>query len=133
LNRTASIARTILVVDDDSALRNTLIEILEEEGYRASSASNGQEALEFLRRQGPPPSLILLDMMMPVMDGWAFREEQRNDQTLSGIPVVIFSAQGNVSEMAASVSASGYLKKPLLLKELLEVVGRYCGEGPLIA
>ncbi|HEX9508024.1 MAG TPA: response regulator [Myxococcales bacterium] len=133
MNRTASIARTILVVDDDSALRNTLIEILEEEGYRASSASNGEEALEVLRRQGPQPSLILLDMMMPVMDGWGFREEQQKDQTLSGIPVVIFSAQGNVNEMAASVSASAYLKKPLLLKELLEVVGRFCGEGALSA
>ena len=128
MNQNAS-GRNILVVDDDAALRNTLVEILEEEGYRASAASNGMEALEVLRTSQAPPAVILLDMMMPVMDGWAFRAEQQRDPMLSEIPVVIFSAQGNVKEMASQVSASAYLKKPLLLKELLEMIDKFCGRA----
>lgn len=126
MNQNAS-GRNILVVDDDAALRNTLVEVLEEEGYRATAACNGMEALEVLRTLPAPPTLILLDMMMPVMDGWAFRAEQKKDPLLSEIPVVIFSAQGRVKEMASQVSASAYLKKPLLLKELLEMVEKFCG------
>jgi CheY-like chemotaxis protein len=126
VNQDAS-GRNILVVDDDAALRNTLVEVLEEEGYRATSACNGMEALEMLRTLPAPPTLILLDMMMPVMDGWAFRAEQRRDPQLSEIPVVIFSAQGSVKEMASQVSASAYLKKPLLFKELLETIEKFCG------
>ncbi len=128
MNQNAS-GRNILVVDDDAALRNTLVEILEEEGYRATAASNGMEALEVLRTSQAPPAVILLDMMMPVMDGWAFRAEQRRDPSLSEIPVVIFSAQGNVKEMASQVSASAYLKKPLLLKELLDMIDKFCSRA----
>jgi len=126
LNRNAS-RRNILVVDDDAALRNTLIEALEGEGYRTTSASNGLEALERLRGEKTPPAVILLDMMMPVMDGWAFRDEQQRDPQLAEIPVVVFSAQGNVKEMASEVSASAYLKKPVTLKELLAILGKFCG------
>ena len=126
MNQNAS-GRNILVVDDDAALRNILVEVLEEEGYRARAACNGMEALEVLRTLPVPPTLILLDMMMPVMDGWAFRAEQRRDPQLSEIPVVIFSAQGRVKEMASQVSASAYLKKPLPLKELLETIEKFCG------
>ena len=124
MNRNAS-RRNILVVDDDAALRNTLVEALEEEGYRTTSASNGLEALERLRTEKTPPAVILLDMMMPVMDGWAFRDEQQRDPQLAEIPVVVFSAQGNVKEMASEVSA--YLKKPVMLKELLAILGKFCG------
>jgi len=126
LNRNAS-RRNILVVDDDAALRNTLIEALEGEGYRTTSASNGLEALERLRGEKTAPAVILLDMMMPVMDGWAFRDEQQRDPQLAEIPVVVFSAQGNVKEMASEVSASAYLKKPVTLKELLAILGKFCG------
>jgi len=126
VNRNAS-RRNILVVDDDAALRNTLVEALEGEGYRTTSASNGLEALERLRGEKTPPAVILLDMMMPVMDGWAFRDEQQRDPQLAEIPVVVFSAQGNVKEMASEVSASAYLKKPVTLKELLAILGKFCG------
>ena len=126
MNRNAS-RRNILVVDDDAALRNTLIEALEGEGYRTTSASNGLEALERLRGEKTAPAVILLDMMMPVMDGWAFRDEQQRDPQLAEIPVVVFSAQGNVKEMASEVSASAYLKKPVTLKELLAILGKFCG------
>jgi len=126
VNRNAS-RRNILVVDDDAALRNTLIEALEGEGYRTTSASNGLEALERLRGEKTPPAVILLDMMMPVMDGWAFRDEQQRDPQLAEIPVVVFSAQGNVKEMASEVSASAYLKKPVTLKELLAILVKFCG------
>jgi CheY-like chemotaxis protein len=128
VNQNAS-GRNILVVDDDAALRNTLVEILEEEGYRATAASNGMEALEVLRTSEAPPAVILLDMMMPVMDGWTFRAEQQRDPRLSEIPVVIFSAQGNVKEMASQVSASAYLRKPLLLKELLDMIDKFCSRA----
>jgi len=126
VNRNAS-RRNILVVDDDAALRNTLVEALEEEGYRTTSASNGREALERLRSEKTPPAVILLDMMMPVMDGWAFRDEQQRDPQLAEIPVVVFSAQGNVKQMASEVSASAYLKKPVMLRELLAILGKFCG------
>ena len=126
MNRNAS-RRNILVVDDDAALRNTLVEALEEEGYRTTSASNGREALERLRSEKTPPAVILLDMMMPVMDGWAFRDEQQRDPQLAEIPVVVFSAQGNVKQMASEVSASAYLKKPVMFKELLAILGKFCG------
>jgi len=119
--------RNILVVDDDPALRNTLVEVLEGEGYCTTSASNGLEALERLRSQKTAPAVILLDMMMPVMDGWAFRREQRADPRLADIPVVVFSAQSNVREMAAEVWASAYLKKPVTLKELLAMLVNFCG------
>src|SRR5262249_40320507 len=110
------------------ALRNTLVEVLEEEGYRTTAASNGLEALQRLRSEKTPPTVILLDMMMPVMDGWAFRSEQQRDPLLAEIPVVVFSAQGNVKDMACEVSASAYLKKPLMLKELLAILGKFCGQ-----
>ena len=121
MNRTASIARTILVVDDDSALRNTLIEILEEEGYRASSASNGQEALEVLRRQGPQTRLILLDMMMPVMDGWTFAQRMKEKWT---IPIVVLSAATEVRKHADQMGAADVIPKPFDIDTLLPCIAR---------
>jgi CheY-like chemotaxis protein len=111
----------VLVVDDDFDLRTLLVDILEQEGYRAVPAAHGGKALELLR-DGLRPSLILLDMMMPVMDGWTFRAEQRDDPTLSDIPVVVFSAYTDVTATARELDAAAGLAKPLRLEDLLGVI-----------
>ncbi len=114
----------VLVVDDDIHIRYALVDALEDEGYGAMSAANGLEALEVLRVLPKPPSVILLDLMMPVMDGWQFRAEQERDPLFSKIPVVVVSAIGR--EEASQVSASAYLKKPFLMEDLVSAVSKFC-------
>ena len=116
---------SILVVDDDPDVRESLTDILVDEGYRVTGARNGREALEVLRGH-TRPSLILLDMMMPEMDGWSFRLEQQKIPELAGIPVVILSAHGNVRDAALALGAADYLRKPLRIDTLLEIAERYC-------
>ena len=116
---------SILVVDDDADIRESLTEILGEEGYRVAGARNGREALEYLRNE-TRPSLILLDMMMPEMDGWRLRLELQKVPELASIPVVILSAHESVRDAALALGAADYLRKPLRLKSLLEVAERYC-------
>jgi CheY-like chemotaxis protein len=116
---------SILVVDDDADVRESLTEILGEEGYRVAGARNGREALEYLRSE-TRPSLILLDMMMPEMDGWRFRLEMQKVPELAAIPVVILSAHGSVRDAALALGVADYLRKPLRLESLLEIAERYC-------
>ncbi len=118
-------AHHILIVEDDVAIRNALQEILEEEGYLVAGAANGQEAIELLRRHARP-CVILLDLMMPVMNGWQFRAIQRQDPKLAPIPTIIISADGNVAETAAAIGAADYLSKPIQLNRLLQMVERFC-------
>jgi CheY-like chemotaxis protein len=114
-------AAPILVIDDDTDLRETLGELLCEEGYDARLFENGRRALEFLRR-GARPKLILLDLMMPEMNGWQFREAQLRDSELRDIPVVVMTAsrgfEGN------PISAQEILYKPVGLGELIQAVER---------
>ena len=84
---------TVFVVEDDADTREMLCRFLELEGYHVESAVNGQQALERLHA-GAHPSVILLDLMMPVMDGWQFRHAQAQDAALSTIPVIVVSAAG---------------------------------------
>ncbi len=116
--------KTVLVVDDDADTRTSVAQILKDHGYTVMMAGDGRQALDLLRRQTPRPGLILLDMMMPVMDGNAFRTEQERDPDLRGIPVVVFSAFGNVARAAADLHAAGYLPKPLSTTALLETIAR---------
>jgi CheY-like chemotaxis protein len=116
-------AKTILVVEDDAATREALTLILRSEGFAVLGAANGQEALGQLRA-APPPDLILLDLMMPIMDGWQFRREQVQDPNLAAIPVLVLSADGNVQQKAASLRVAGYLQKPVDVENLLEVIQR---------
>src|SRR5437762_2793351 len=97
-------ARTVMIVEDDLDIRDALTQILEFEGYHVVSAENGQQALTQLQH-GEHPGLILLDLMMPVMDGWQFRLEQQKDAKLSDIPVVIISADGRVYQKASAIGA----------------------------
>ncbi len=112
---------TIVVVDDDTDLRETLGELLVEEGYEARLFENGRAALDFLE-QAEAPGLILLDLMMPEMNGWQFREAQLRDARLRNIPVVVMTASRSVE--GAALTASEVLYKPIGLGELIEAVER---------
>ena len=114
--------RTILVVDDDLGIRESLGAVLESAGYRVRLAANGEAALGALGSEPGLPDLILLDLMMPVMDGWQFRSRQLQDPRLREIPVVIISAGGNVQQKAENLSAVGWLRKPLMIPVLLREV-----------
>jgi CheY-like chemotaxis protein len=115
----------VLIVEDDLDIRDALGQILEEEGYAVATAANGQEALDRLRA-GPPPRLILLDLMMPVMNGWQFRAEQRQDPTLAGIPVVVISADTNIRDKAIQLGVNEFFRKPIEISGLLQTLERYC-------
>ena len=119
-------AKLILIVEDDRDVARLLAEILEAEGYRTDVAGNGYEALDHLRKNGHT-DLILLDMMMPVMDGWKFREEQRKWPSLASIPVVVITADGDARGKAGSIQAAGYATKPISIDSLLDAVARICG------
>lgn len=112
----------VLVVDDDSRIRDGLVAALRDEGFVVSAAKNGREALSFLRREDTVVDVILLDLMMPVMDGWAFRVQQRSDSTLAHIPVIAQSASG--SSQAEAIDAAAYLRKPFALLDLIEAIDR---------
>ena len=113
--------RLILVVDDDDDIRESMLEILEDRRYATAQARNGEDALQQLRA-GLRPDAIFLDLMMPVMDGRAFREAQRADPALAAIPVVVLTAHGDVAAAAAEMSPRAFLKKPASLKEILAAV-----------
>ncbi|TMQ11397.1 MAG: response regulator [Deltaproteobacteria bacterium] len=115
----------VLVVDDDRDIRDTVVELLEDHGYQAIGASNGREALDVLRTSAPPPCLILLDLMMPVMDGRGFREEQLKNPAWTEIPVIVISAYNDV-EVQARALAVDHLRKPLGMRPLMEAVKRHC-------
>jgi CheY-like chemotaxis protein len=112
----------ILVVDDDFDIRDTMSEILAEQGYEVVSAANGSEALTWLR-ENAAPAVVLLDWMMPICDGACFRSQQLADPLLSKIPVVLVSAAPMLERLA--VGMEGYLKKPVDLSSLLGVVSRF--------
>src|SRR5919206_4825152 len=113
----------VMVVEDDFAIRETLRELLEDEGYRVVWAANGREALQRLKERAP--RLILLDLMMPVMDGWEFRTAQQRDPELARIPVVIISADHALEHKVSALAVDGWLAKPFELATLLETVNRY--------
>ncbi len=115
----------VLVIDDDADIRDSIGDILELRGYRVARAANGREALERLR-SGPPPCVILLDLMMPVLNGWEFREQQSRDARLADVPVVVISGDGSTDEKAAKIGVAEFLRKPLELSAILEVVRRHC-------
>jgi CheY-like chemotaxis protein len=117
--------KRILVVEDDQYIRDSLAELLQDEGYSVSVARDGQEGLDALA-QTTLPDLILLDLMMPVKDGFQFRAEQRQDPRLAKIPVVIFSADTGVNQPHAQFEGAAILKKPVDLDALLSMVKQFC-------
>jgi CheY-like chemotaxis protein len=115
----------ILIVEDDDDIREALSQILELEGYAVRGAANGQEALNVIDKE-PVPCLILLDLMMPIMDGWQFRDEQLKDPRAARVPVVVISADASVHQKAASLGAVSVLAKPISLDRLLRAVQSHC-------
>jgi CheY-like chemotaxis protein len=113
----------ILIIDDDAGIADSLSTLLIDEGYRVEVAYNGSKGLEYLANNDLP-SVILLDLMMPVMDGFTFRKEQSEDPRISKIPTIIMTA-GVLDVRATSLNASAYLKKPLDIDKLLETIGQY--------
>lgn len=114
--------REILIVDDDVDVREALAEILGDLDYQAVLANNGEEAMDYLRKSARKPCLILLDIMMPNMNGREFRAAQRGDPDLATIPVVILSAHANVGETANELGIQHFVRKPFELDELIAII-----------
>lgn len=117
--------RPLLVVDDDTDLREALEEVLRDSGFTVLGACNGREALEVLACARPLPGLVLLDMMMPVLDGHGFAREMHAVPEWKHIPVVIFSASASNATVAGQVGACAYLRKPVDVELLVETVGQH--------
>jgi CheY-like chemotaxis protein len=113
--------KTILVVDDDVDIRATLSDFLEDEGYAISVAANGRDALDYLRGH-PATSLVLLDLMMPIMNGYQFRIEQKQDPAIAAVPVVVMTARGTVE--LAEIDVEHVLQKPFKLENLRDAIRR---------
>src|SRR5689334_12821185 len=113
----------VLIVEDDADLREMMAQLLALEGFHTAAVANGREALDYLHH-GRAPDVILLDLMMPVMDGWEFRRHQQADPALADVPVIVLSALDQ--SRTADVSAQAFLKKPLDFARLLELVRAYC-------
>ena len=117
--------KTILIVEDDIDIAENLVCLLEMEGFKAEVARDGKDALEQLRARADKPGLILLDLMMPVMDGFQFRENQLADSELAQIPVAIMTAGGNIESRIAQLNVSASFRKPLDIDKLLETIEKF--------
>ena len=117
--------KRILVVDDNSTIRDSVAKLLERAGYAVTAAADGEEALNRLQ-DSEKPALILLDLCMPVMDGWQFCRAQTKDARLASIPVVLFSGESDLADHAADLKSAAILEKPVHPEELLRTVGRLC-------
>jgi two-component system response regulator MprA len=112
----------VLVVDDDDTIRGAVAEALELEGYAVATATNGAEALEQVR--AGRPDAVVLDLMMPVMDGWAFLDACRREELCDGTPVLVMSAYRALPETASQLGARACIAKPFDLDVLLGAVER---------
>jgi CheY-like chemotaxis protein len=112
----------ILIVEDDEASREAVSALLESAGYHTVGAANGEDALDLLRH-GLDPCLILLDLMMPVKDGWSFRAEQMQDQRLARVRTIVLSAVADAPPLQGVVAS---LRKPIEIDTLLDLVAKHC-------
>ncbi|MGE3610110.1 MAG: response regulator [Bacteriovoracaceae bacterium] len=118
------INKRILVIEDDTYIRELLVELLESEGYNVASANNGLEGIKTLESSSDP-DLILIDLMMPVMDGYAFRTEQLKNPRWSKIPTIVMSAEANAKEKMKPFHVTAFLSKPVELETILKTVSRF--------
>ena len=119
-------AAIVLVVEDDKDIRKNMNRLLTLEGYRVVLAENGQVALDFLQSAVELPSLIILDLMMPVMDGFEFREIQATQSKFAKIPVIIMTAEGHINEKKMRTHASDAIRKPADIDTILQAVKKVC-------
>jgi CheY-like chemotaxis protein len=117
----------ILVVEDDDDAREAMVALLQMKGYRAVPAGNGKEALDYLHK-APVPDLIILDLWMPVMDGWQFRAEQIKDPRLKKVPVIVVTALSDRDDL----DANEVIIKPVDVDRLLTSVSQYCRREPRV-
>jgi CheY-like chemotaxis protein len=120
----------ILIVDDDRAVREMLVETLVDEGYEAAGVSDGIEALRYLHDAAEQPCVILLDLMMPRMDGWQFLHARQDFALFAAIPVVLLSARPDAHEHAANLPVADYLAKPIDFNRLLGLLRHFCYGEP---
>ena len=125
-NARCELVKRVLIVEDDADMGQSLADVLEEGGFHTAVAQNGLQALEQLHA-GMRPDLILLDMTMPVMNGWEFRREQRAIPEFARVPVVVLTADGEPRRKAVSIDAQGCLAKPVSIDDLLREIERVCG------
>ena len=116
----------ILIVDDDADVREAMSELLTHEGFDVSVAGDGERALKALRQAGKMPSLILLDLMMPVMNGWQFRQAQLQDPRLAEVPVIILTAAATTESNVSHLHPTAFLRKPVAVDKLLSLVVGLC-------
>jgi CheY-like chemotaxis protein len=110
----------VLVVEDEESIGDVIVDVLGDEGYEVRRARNGREALEVLKRW--MPALIVLDLMMPIMDGWAFREEQRRRPDIADVPIVIISGSREVDVKGRDLGAVAAIEKPFDIDFLVSTV-----------
>ena len=113
--------RSVLIIEDDDDIRDGLRQLLEAEGYIVDAAQDGREGLA-LAAQSSPPRVILLDLMMPTMNGWEFLEARRKDPRLAKVPVVVVSATGHPARLG---EVTAFFRKPVDVERLLEVVHHF--------
>src|SRR5438445_2937812 len=116
--------KSVLVVEDDDDLREVICRVLLDEGYETRAARNGQHALDMLEDE-PLPGVILLDLMMPTMNGWAFRARQEANPRLAPIPVVVMTAAAQLDD--AAIGGTDFVRKPVRIEDLLDRVRKYLG------
>ena len=113
----------ILLVEDDEDLREAMVDTLTEAGYTVEAVRHGRAALDWFEDGALRPKLILLDLMMPVMDGWQFLDERQKFPVIMAVPVVVLSANGAFTGGSDTIP---FLRKPISVKPLLAVVARFC-------
>ncbi len=116
---------TILIVEDDDDLRDSILELLQLRGFNVVAAADGQQALDELRA-GLTPCLIILDLMLPVVSGWEFRNQQLSDPRLSEIPTVIVSGINNLEIESRRLQATAFVSKPINFDLLFKTVEQNC-------
>jgi CheY-like chemotaxis protein len=122
------VSGSVLVVEDDDDIVENVCELLEAEGYHVRAARNGRAALALLNDDKVLPAVILLDLMMPVMTGFEFRDAQLADPRIAGVPVVLMTADGHLSEKTARLGVAAALGKPFDIHALLAIVQRFAGD-----
>ncbi len=124
---TSSAKAKILIIEDDKFILAALQELLELENYEVATANNGLTGLEYLNKTSALPRMILLDLAMPVMDGFEFRKHQELSERLSQIPVVLMSADGQLETQKIKIGIKLHLTKPIDLEKLMALVSEHCG------